>query len=218
MSTAQSAHRLLICGTRSLAADVADLASEIPGVEVCGFIENMERDRCAEPFEGLPVHWVDDAARFAESHVVVCALGTTHRKKFTDQIEALGMRCTTLAHPTSRLSSRSSLGEGTILSVGVIIAAHTHLGRHVFVNRGAMIGHHTHVGDHASIMTGANVAGNCTIGQGTYIGMSAVIIDNLKIGAHSVVGAGAVVTKDVPDNVQVIGVPARIVKENIAGK
>jgi acetyltransferase-like isoleucine patch superfamily enzyme len=48
--------------------------------------------------------------------------------------------------------------------------------------------------------------------------MGAVVIDHLTIGAHSVVGAGSLVTKNVPDRVQVVGVPARIVKENIAGK
>lgn len=210
--------KLLICGTRSLAADVADFAAEIPGVEVCGFIENMDRAKCAEPFELLPVHWVEQVSTLATTHVAVCALGTTHRRSFTEQVESLGMRFSSIAHPTSRVSSRSSLGEGTILSVGVIIAAHTHLGRHVFVNRGAIIGHHTQIGDHVSVMTGANIAGNCRIGPGTYIGMSAVILDNITVGAGSVIGAGAVVTKDVPANVQVVGVPAKVVKENVSGK
>jgi len=45
-----------------------------------------------------------------------------------------------------------------------------------------------------------------------------VVLDHLSVGARSIVGAGAVVTRDVPDNVQVVGVPARIVKENVAGK
>ena len=210
--------KLLICGTRTLAAEVADLASEIPGVEVCGFVENMDRTRCEQPFEGKPVYWVDDVAKMADSNVAVCALATTHRSRFTAQMEALGMRFATLVHPTARISPRSTLGEGCVISVGVIVAAHTHLGRHVFVNRGALIGHHTKVGDHASIMPGANVAGNCVVGEAAYVGMSAVVIDNLKVGAHSIVGAGAVVTRDVPDNVQVVGVPAKIVKENVAGK
>ncbi len=50
------------------------------------------------------------------------------------------------------------------------------------------------------------------------IGMGAIVIDHINIGANSVVGAGAVVTKDVPANVQVVGMPARIVKENIMKK
>jgi acetyltransferase-like isoleucine patch superfamily enzyme len=56
------------------------------------------------------------------------------------------------------------------------------------------------------------------IGDRTYIGMGAVILNSLTIGSRVVVGAGAVVTKDVPDGVQVLGVPARITKEGIDGR
>ncbi len=203
--------KLLICGTRTLAAEVADLAAEISGVEVCGFVENMDRAVCDAPFEGLPVHWIDDIAKLAGSHVAVCALATTHRSRFTDQVEAMGMRFATLVHPTARISPRSSIGEGSIVSAGVIIAAHTQVGRHVFINRGALIGHHTRIGDHVSVLPGANIAGCCEIGNATYIGMGAIVIDKLKIGAHSIVGAGAVVTKDVPAGMLVVGNPGRIV-------
>lgn len=48
--------------------------------------------------------------------------------------------------------------------------------------------------------------------------MGAVVIDGITIGSRSVVAAGAVVIKDVPNNVLVAGVPAKIVKEQIDGK
>jgi acetyltransferase-like isoleucine patch superfamily enzyme len=37
----------------------------------------------------------------------------------------------------------------------------------------------------------------------------------LKIGKNSIVGAGSVVTKDVPDAVTVVGVPAKVIKSII---
>ena len=209
---------LLVLGTRTLALEIADLACEIPGFRVAGFGENMEPERCRETLAGLPILWVDDVAKLAHTHFAVCGLATTHRSRFTEQVAAHGVPFATLVHPSARVSAKSSLGEGTIVSVGAIIAAHTHLGRYVLVNRGALIGHHTEIGDYVTIQPGANIAGACRIGEATYIGIGAVVIDHITIGAHSVVGAGAVVVKDVPDHVQVVGVPARIVKENIAGK
>ena len=51
------------------------------------------------------------------------------------------------------------------------------------------------------------------IGKRVWIGANATVTAGVTIGENSVVAAGAVVTKDVPANVVVAGVPARIIKE-----
>jgi len=202
---------LLICGTRSFALEIADVASEISGYRVAGFVENLDRARCDELLEGLPVHWIEDIAPLAASHVAVCALATTKRRRFTKEVDELGIEFATLVHPSASVSSRSSIEAGTIASVRVVVAAHTTIGRHVLLYRGVLVGHHTVIGDHVSLLPGANVAGNCVIGEGAFIGMGALVLDNLTVGRDCVVGAGSVVTKDVPDGAQVMGVPARVV-------
>ena len=50
------------------------------------------------------------------------------------------------------------------------------------------------------------------IGDNVWIGANATILPGVKIGDCSVVAAGALVNKDVPNNVVVAGVPAKIVK------
>lgn len=47
------------------------------------------------------------------------------------------------------------------------------------------------------------------IGDNAVIGARAVVKAGVRIGKNSVVAMGAVVTKDVPDNMVVVGVPAR---------
>ena len=51
------------------------------------------------------------------------------------------------------------------------------------------------------------------IGNNVWIASNAVILPGVTIGDNSVIAAGAVVTKDVPENVLVAGVPARIMKK-----
>jgi acetyltransferase EpsM len=209
---------LLILGTHNFAPEVLDLASEIPDVRVDGFVENLDRSKVETELEGLPVHWIDDAERFSASHFVICALGTTARRQIIEEAAARGLRFTTLIHPAARVSSRSSLGEGTLVSAGAIVATRTAIGNHVILNRGALIGHDVVVGDYVTIGPGANIAGLSRIGEGAYVAMGAIVLDRRTIGPGAVVGAGSIVTKDVPGGVQVVGQPARIVKENVNGR
>ena len=209
---------LLVLGTHYFAPEVFDLVSDLPGFRVDGFVENQDRARTEQELEGLPVHWIDDVGRFADTHLAVCALGTTARGHFIEQAEAAGLRFATIVHPTAHVSARSTLGPGTIVSAGVVVATRTRIGAHVIVNRGALIGHDGEIEDLVTVGPGANIAGVCRIGARTYVGAGAVIIDRMTVGAESVVGAGAVVTKDVPANVQVVGVPARVVKEGVTGR
>lgn len=213
-----SRQKLVILGTRIFAEEVADLVADGDDFEVVAFGENHERERCDRPLLGLPVIWIDDLRPLAASHLAVCAIGTTHRTRFIEQADAMGFRFATVRHPTARVSRTSTVGPGSIVSAGAVVAAHTAIGMHVIVNRGVLIGHHTVVGDGVTISPGANVAGRVTIGPGTYVGIGAIVLDYITVGQGSVIGAGAVVTKDVPDHVQVMGMPARITKEGVQGR
>jgi sugar O-acyltransferase (sialic acid O-acetyltransferase NeuD family) len=198
--------------------ELADVISEIPGIEVMAFVENLERNRCQEPLEGLPVLWVDELAEQAGQVQAICGLATTQRWQYVEQVRALGVTFATLRHPTARVSRTAELGDGCFISPFANVSTRTVLGAQVFLNRGVLVGHHTRIGDYCTVQPGANIAGSVTIGERTYIGMGAIVRDNVTIGAGCVIGAGAVVTKDLPDHVLALGLPASIVQTGIEGK
>lgn len=212
--TATRSPRLLILGSHIFAEEVADLAQQA-GDHVVGFVENWDRARCDRELLGLPIHWIDDVAPLVSEHVAVCAIGTPKRRGFVEQAEQLGLGFTTLVHPGATISPRANVGEGTIASARVVVATATEVGRHVILNRGVMVGHHTTIGSFVTVSPGANVAGCVTVGDGAYVGMGATILDRITIGAGAVIGAGSVVTKDVPERAKVLGVPARVVSEEV---
>ncbi len=52
-----------------------------------------------------------------------------------------------------------------------------------------------------------------TIEDGCWICSGAIICGGVTIGKNSIVAAGAVVTRDMPSNVIIAGVPARVIRE-----
>jgi serine O-acetyltransferase len=69
----------------------------------------------------------------------------------------------------------------------------------------------TRIGANLTVGTGVLIAGGSKgIGDNVYFGPGAKLIGNTRIGSNVVVAANSVVLTDVPDDMTVIGVPARI--------
>jgi acetyltransferase EpsM len=209
---------VLILGSGVFAEEVADLVAECPHLELGAFVENLDRERCARGVADRPVLWVDEIRELAQTHRAVCGIGTNRRTEYVEQVARAGLGFVTVRHPRAHVAPSAEVGLGAILGVNSVVAAQARVGEHVIVNRGASIGHHTTVGDYVTIAPGANIAGLVTIGPASWIGIGATVIDRVTVGRGAVVAAGAVVADDVPDNVQVTGVPAREVKRGVHGR
>ncbi len=132
------------------------------------------------------------------------------RNKIYDQLKQKDLAPGNAIHPSAIIDASA-----VIAANGVMIAAHVTInplatiGRGVICNTGCIIEHECVVGDFAHIGPGTVLCGNVKIGNRTFVGANAVIKQGITIGQNVMIGAGAVVVKNVPDNVTVIGVPAK---------
>ncbi|MFB9768605.1 sugar O-acetyltransferase [Lactiplantibacillus modestisalitolerans] len=84
------------------------------------------------------------------------------------------------------------------------------------VKFGPKVGLYTpqHPLDPAVRRTEAERTAPITIGNDVWVGGSACILPGVTLGNNVIVGAGAVVTHSFPDNVIIVGNPARVLKAN----
>lgn len=163
---------------------------------------------CAPP----SVQQLDDFSP-AANELYLLGPTTPTRAVLADELKnRYGMAFHTLVHPTAYVSPQATLGEGVFVGANSVIGPGAVLDSHVFVNRGVTIGHDTHVGAFSRVQPGSNIGGLTRIGYGATVGIGATLLERLVIGDHAFIGAGAVVIADMPANVLVTGIPAKIKK------
>jgi bifunctional UDP-N-acetylglucosamine pyrophosphorylase / glucosamine-1-phosphate N-acetyltransferase len=138
-----------------------------------------------------------------------------------------------------RCRVEASVLEGATLEDDVTIGPYSHLRPGAYLEKGVLMGnfgevknarlgkgtkmhHFSYIGD-AQVGQRVNIgAGTITlnydgvrkhrteIGDDAFIGSDTLLRAPIRIGARAVTGAGSVVTKDVPDDMLAVGVPARI--------
>lgn len=82
----------------------------------------------------------------------------------------------------------------------------------IVINGGTKIGNNVNISQFLNIGTNNNTP--ATIGNNVYIGPHVCIVEDVNVGNCVTIGAGAVVTKDIPNSVTVVGVPAHVIGEN----
>ncbi|HEV2862301.1 MAG TPA: acetyltransferase [Pyrinomonadaceae bacterium] len=213
-----SSGRVVIVGAGGHAREVAEILSqrerERAGPRLLGFVaddpENYPAEIGGVPFLG-DWAWFDGAD--PEGLAVVCAVGLPQLRKYlVGRAAARGFRFASAVSPLAYVSPEAHLGEGVMVFPQAFVSAGSHLGDHAVVNVGASVSHDTGVGRYATLGPGVRVAGRVSVGEGSYLGIGASVIDRVSIGAWATVGGGACVTRDLPDNVTAVGVPARVIK------
>lgn len=144
---------------------------------------------------------------------LVFAIGDSRlRKKLATQYLMEGFRPATLVHPTARVSEFVKIGQGCIITAGVVVTIDVEIGSFSILNLNSTIGHGCHLEDFVTVSPGVHVSGNVELGECVELGTGTVCVPGIKIGADTQVGAGAVVTRDLPGKAVCFGVPARQIR------
>ena len=209
--------KLLIWGASGHAKVVADIVRRAGAFEIVGYLDDTRPAPPDATFLGAPLY--SSRAALADlrgqgvSHLILGIGNCAARLRLAPWARERGFSLATAIHPFAVVAEGVRIGDGTVAAGGAVINPGTVLGENVIVNTGAVVDHDCVVEDGAHICPGSRLAGDVTVGRGAWVGIGATVIEKVRIGAGAIVGAGAVVIRDVPENVVVAGVPARILRE-----
>lgn len=147
----------------------------------------------------------------------VLALGNPiHRKILAEKLIGIGGEMDSIIAPTSAIGHfEVNLGKGLNIMHYAMISNCVQIGTGTLVNAFTSIHHDVIIGNYCELSPHSVILGGCTVGDFTSIGANATLLPNIIVGKNVIVGAGAVVTKNLPDNVVVAGVPAKIISRTI---
>lgn len=102
------------------------------------------------------------------------------------------------------------------------LGKNTDIGAFTYINAryGVEIQEDVQIGSHCSIYSWSTIddkKGRVTVRKNAGIGSHSVVMPGVTIGENAVVGAFSFVNEDVPDNVVVVGIPARIINNKGQG-
>lgn len=172
-----------------------------------------------KPFLDVP-HYQQHHLNAVFKHPLVyfiVAIGNPHGQKRTiiaTEVMDMGYIPASPIHSSAIFDIKSNKAIHIQVHAGVIVNPGAVVQSHTILNTGCIVEHDSVIGLGAEVGPGAVVCGETKIGNYTWVGAGAVVKDHLTIGENVIIGCGAVVVKDIPDNVVVVGNPAKVIREN----
>ena len=109
------------------------------------------------------------------------------------------------------INENSEIGCGSTIDRGSL--SNTEIGKNTFLDNQIHIAHNVKIGENTIIAGQVGIAGSSVIGNNVKIGGQAGISGHLRVGNNVEIGGGSGVIKDIPDNVKVMGYPAKSIRD-----
>lgn len=188
--------------------DVVDLIESFSHLEISGFFDTNPDSHFGNfAFFGSDDSWQKVKTNNPSLKAILALDNPLLRARLFEHYGKKAL--VTLISPHSYISSRASVGEGSIVQRGVTIMPQAILGNGCKINVNATVHHEAKIGNFCTLAPGAQILGRVVLEDEVYIGAGAIIRQRCRIGKGSVVGAGAVVVRDIPPGITVVGVPAK---------
>lgn len=184
---------------------------------VIGFVDDNSR-LWGKTLLGIPILGPIEGLVNLDINAVIVGIGDNKaRKHLYEWAKSKGYHLVNAIHPTAVIAEDVAIGEGVAIFGTVVVNPGSAIGNNVILNTGCTIDHDCLIADHVHIAPGAHLAGGVVVGEGTFVGTGASVIPYRKIGCWSIIGAGGVVIEDIEDRVTAVGLPAKVIKEQIEG-
>jgi len=208
--------RLILIGGGGHCKVVISIIKKLKNFEIVGVIDNY---KVGDSVYGIRVIGSDENLEDFYKESIRYALITigsvkdnTKRRDLFKMGRKIGYEFPVIISPQAIVDDSVEIAEGTVIMPGCIVNIASTIGKNTIINTGATIDHDCKIGNHSHIAPGVHISGGVEVGDLSFIGIGSTIIQGVKIGKNATIGAGSVVIKDIPDNVVVVGNPAREIK------
>jgi sugar O-acyltransferase (sialic acid O-acetyltransferase NeuD family) len=160
--------------------------------------------------------FLDDNRNNSDIHLAI-AIGTPNSIKniSTFYKENTKFVFPNLIHPTVQYRENTLyMKEGNIISANSIISIDVKLDSFNFINLNCTIGHDTSIGSYNVINPGVNLSGGLKVGNNNLFGTNSTVLQYLQIGSHNTITAASFLSKDIDNNLILVGNPARVMGLN----
>lgn len=204
---------VIILGAGGHAQVVADIFLLEEKYTIVGFLDD-DQALHNQTIMDIPVLGsMDQLGDFQHEHIFIAIGDNKIRAALFSKLAQAGESIINAIHPRSIISPSVQIGTGVLICAGVIINPGTVIEDNAILNTGCIVDHHNIIQKHVHLAPGCKLGGDVSVGTGSLVGIGATVMPQLEIGKWSEVGAGAVVTKNIKDDITVIGVPARDINE-----
>jgi sugar O-acyltransferase (sialic acid O-acetyltransferase NeuD family) len=219
--TVRAKTRLVIYGAGLGAKQLLEVTRHLEDIQVVGIVDDNPSLEGVS-LSGVPVlggflSLAELVGRGQIDGVALSFHSEVRRKVHRRLASELGVRLISLVDPRAHVGMDVEIGQGALVEAGAVVGPGTEIGDGAIVDVGAVVAHDCFLGPFSHLSPGCALSGVVSLTENVLVGVGAAINSTVTVGRNVIITPGAAVMNDLPDDVIVGGVPAKVLGQSRRG-